>query len=353
MRTEKELARKYAFNINNKEKTQKIKGSGNDFENLNKGFYDEIEKTESKLKTNKNNLSNKKLNVIREMVYTNKSIPDVWKSKLDFHNQIMKLIIKDKKFLSYLGRGREIEKNFIENDHKFLKKNFSQKNIKSKKELYKNLLYKRKPEIINEESDISNKNLFKNKHKKSEFGEKDIKEILEEFKINYKLKENQELEINNSNEKSLMRNFIERKYNSETPNKIVNPFSDIYKLKPEKRKELYRQGIFTNLIPSKTSLTTREKKPLIFQNKLNEDDYSINVSSKNFYKKIKINDPVKFKYLKLIKFHGPYYSFCPPCNNRNIEFYNQLERNQCIKLLNYIRKERSNLLENQNNHSAL
>ena len=75
MLSEKELERKYAYNINNKQKNQTIKGSGNDFEKINKSFYDEIERTDMRLKLNKNNLQNQKLNLVKEMVYTNKSIP--------------------------------------------------------------------------------------------------------------------------------------------------------------------------------------------------------------------------------------------------------------------------------------
>ena len=50
MLSEKELERKYAYNINNKQKNQTIKGSGNDFEKINKSFYDEIERTDMRLK---------------------------------------------------------------------------------------------------------------------------------------------------------------------------------------------------------------------------------------------------------------------------------------------------------------
>ena len=44
--------------------------------------------------------------------------------------------------------------------------------------------------------------------------------------------------------------------------------------------------------------------------------------------------------LENINFYGPFYSYCPPCLNRNLEFYNNLEQNHCLKLIHYIRKIR-------------
>jgi hypothetical protein len=55
---------------------------------------------------------------------------------------------------------------------------------------------------------------------------------------------------------------------------------------------------------------------------------------------VKINNPIIQKNLENINFYGPFYSYCPPCLNRNLDFYNNLEENQCLKLIQYIRKIR-------------
>ena len=362
MLSEKELERKYAYNINNKQKNQQIKGSGNDFEKINKSFYDEIERTDMRLKLNKNNLHNKKLNLVKEMIYTNKSIPICWKKKVNFPKQIMNMFIKDEQFLSYLGRGASTDRilnNDNSNSNKKLKKNLSHKNYFVNKELSINKYYnENQNKSIDEESSemsIGNNHYKKKIFKKNQFSDHEVKQILENYKTNYPLKESliKELNIKKNDKKknSILSKLLSEEQLNKTQKKILNPFIDINKMKPEKRRKLYRQGIFTNLIPQNTSLTTRSKSNIDIKKSLNEDKFiSINLekidsnvlaSTKSFYKKIEINDPIKNKYLKLLKFYGPYYSFCPPCNNRNMEFYNQLERNQCFKLLDYMKKEKN------------
>ncbi len=371
MLSEKELERKYAYNINNKQKNQQIKGSGNDFEKINKSFYDEIERTDMRLKLNKYNLQNQKLNLVKEMVYTNKSIPICWKKKINFKNQIMNMFVQDEQFLTYLGRGGSTERisiNYNLNNNKKLKKNLSHKNYFVNKELSINKFYnENQNKYIDEESSemsIGNNHYKKKIFKKNQFSDHEVKQILENYKTNYPLKESliKELNIKKNDKKknSILSKLLDEKLN-QTQKKLLNPFSEINKMKPEKRRKLFRQGIFTNLIPQNISLTTRSKSNIDIKKSLNEDkfipinlekiDSNILASTKAFYKKIEIKDPIKNKYLKLLKFYGPYYSFCPPCNNRNMEFFNQLDRSQCFNLLNYMKKEnnKNKLIENHIN----
>ena len=371
MLSEKELERKYAYNINSKQKTHQIKGSGNDFEKINKSFYDEIERTDMRLKLNKYNLQNQKLNLVKEMVYTNKSIPICWKKKINFKNQIMNMFVQDEQFLTYLGRGGSTERisiNYNLNNNKKLKKNLSHKNYFVNKELSINKFYNenQNKSIDEESSEMSiGSNYYKKKMlKKNQFSDNEIKQILDDYKTNYPLKETLKKElnikINDKKKNSILSKLLDEKLN-QTQKKLLNPFSEINKMKPEKRRKLYRQGIFTNLIPQNISLTTRSKSNIDIKKSLNEDkfipinlekiDSNILASTKAFYKKIEIKDPIKNKYLKLLKFYGPYYSFCPPCNNRNMEFFNQLDRSQCFNLLNYMKKEnnKNKLIENHIN----
>ena len=338
MLSEKELERKYAYNINNKQKNQTIKGSGNDFEKINKSFYDEIERTDMRLKLNKNNLQNQKLNLVKEMVYTNKSIPICWKKKINFSKQIMNMFIKDEQFLCYLGRGGSTERinDISNNNNKELKKNLSHKNYFLNKELSIN---KYSNDNLNKSIDEESSEMsIGNNHYKKKIFKKKKNSILEKLLCEEKL--------------------------NQTSKKISNPFFDINKMKPEKRRKLYRQGIFINLIPQNISLTTRSKSNINIKQSLNDDKLNSNISekidsnilasTKSFYKKIDIKDPIKNKYLKLLKFYGPYYAYCPPCNNRNMEFYNQLERTQCFNLLNYMKKEKNKKksIENHINFSS-
>ena len=371
MLSEKELERKYAYNINNKQKNQTIKGSGNDFEKINKSFYDEIERTDMRLKLNKNNLQNQKLNLVKEMVYTNKSIPICWKKKINFSKQIMNMFIKDEQFLCYLGRGGSTERinDISNNNNKELKKNLSHKNYFLNKELsinkYSNDNLNKSIDEESSEMSIGNNHYKKKMFKKNLFSDNQIKQILDNYKTNFPLKETliKELNIKKNDKKknSILEKLLCEEKLNQTSKKISNPFFDINKMKPEKRRKLYRQGIFINLIPQNISLTTRSKSNINIKQSLNDDKLNSNISekidsnilasTKSFYKKIDIKDPIKNKYLELLKFYGPYYAYCPPCNNRNMEFFNQLDRSQCFNLLNYMKKEnnKNKLIENHIN----
>lgn len=51
-----------------------------------------------------------------------------------------------------------------------------------------------------------------------------------------------------------------------------------------------------------------------------------------------MKNPLVNRNLESINFYGPYFSYCPPCYNKNIEYYNNLEVNQCVGLLHHIKK---------------
>ena len=105
MKTDINQRRKYAFNINEIKIKKKFQGSLNDFQKLNRGTYDEIESNDMLIKENKQKLKDLKNLAVKEFVYTNKDIPDHWKSKLDYQQNLLKMFTNDTKFLFYLGRG--------------------------------------------------------------------------------------------------------------------------------------------------------------------------------------------------------------------------------------------------------
>ena len=105
MKTDIKQRRKYAFNINEIKIKKKFQGSLNDFQKLNRGTYDEIESNDMYLNENKKKLKQLKNTAVKEFVYTNKDIPDHWKTKLDYKQNLLKMFTTDKNFLFYLGRG--------------------------------------------------------------------------------------------------------------------------------------------------------------------------------------------------------------------------------------------------------
>ena len=110
------LAHKYAVNIN--QIRGPAKTSNLDFKNLNKGFYDDIEKNDVKIKQNQKELKKLKDISLKEFIYTNKEIPDRWKKKVDYEDDLLNLMVKDKNILTYIGTSpkEEITKTKVYSD---------------------------------------------------------------------------------------------------------------------------------------------------------------------------------------------------------------------------------------------
>ena len=378
MKPDKNKRSKYAFNINEIKIKKKFQGSLKDFQKLNRGLYDEIESNDISIKENKAKLKKLKNSSVKEFVYTNKEIPDHWKTKLDYEQSLLKMFVKDKEFLHYLGHGgggdnfrsiKEIEKN---NSPRL---NILNKSPKQKKEF---------PKINNNITTVSPMKTSSNKHlvrntrfkENNNISDKEILGILDEFKNAYPLFE-KEKNQENHNTRENFSNDTDRKSKTFYDNKNIrnsighnnnnfmnnkkNVSIDIHtpinfpaiKQKHNRRQNTFRQNIFTNLLPSgdkygknfgKTmtgfnSCTNFRKKKIDFQNKNNNNIY-LNSDYDFFNKKININNPAVLKYLEGINYFGPYFSYCPPCGNRNLEFYKNLEPNQCLQIIQQIKKNK-------------
>jgi hypothetical protein len=99
MKDGSKLIHKYAFNINEAKKISS--GKFINFANL-KGFYDDIEESNNNIKNKNKDLNIIKSNSVKELIYTNKIIPKVWKNKIDFHNNFLNIISKDHNLINYL-----------------------------------------------------------------------------------------------------------------------------------------------------------------------------------------------------------------------------------------------------------
>ena len=377
---------KYAFNINEINVKKKFQGSLNDFQKLNRGLYDEIENQDISIKDNKNKLKKLKNKTIKEFVYTNKEIPDHWKTKLDYEQDLLKIFVKDKNFLVYLGHGgggdnfrtlKESEKN----------NNISPiSNILSKSP---NIEKKTLPKIESNNrttnsqiKSFSTKQIARNIrfNGKNNYTDKEILGILDDFRNEYPLfdkekeknqgiynsKDNIENENHDIKSKtfyptrnSIFQNAFKNNNNKNLlPNKkkATNDFHPVgsfpnIKQKHNNRQNTFRQNIFTNLLPSNdkykyskalfrkmgSSSANFRKKP---NNYNQNNNIFLNSDSELFDKKVNINNPILLKYLEGISFFGPYFSYCPPCGNRNLEFYKNLEINQCLQIIQQIKKNK-------------
>ena len=417
MLTSNSIKHKYAYNINDSTKAKRVKiGSGSDFLSLNRGFYDDIENKDISIKKNNRLLKKIKSDSLKEFVFTNVQIPNKWRNKLDYQNSVVKILAKDSNFLSYVGRGGNISKNETVSTKMNTRDNFKITGALKKKRMlmtksgtsYSQLFPKidkskasfeekkffgdqtQSKYRIKEDEDMSLKEMensnintisktpfTKSKTKKVVMNEKEIISLLEEFKAAYPIKvpkeEEEQIEKVKKNEKKINKpNLIFSQtfnYNQLLRKNLkYNAKDNFHKIKIKRQRD-FRQNIFNNLIPQKHLV----KNELILKNENNNKDNKDNINNSNkkvkqmnrtvsflnsdfdtFYKKIKINNPVIERNLEYINFYGPFYSYCPPCLNRNLEFYNNLEYNQCLKLIQYIRRiKRKNVLNFKGNSSSL
>ena len=300
------LAQKYALNIN------QLRGPLNtkklDFKNLNIGFYDPIEKDEISIKKIRNELRRVKDSSLREFIYSNKDIPDNWKHKISYGDDILKIMIKDKNVLKYMGSENKDEQSMIKNNNDKKTNNLKTRNIQyenekilpdiknSTEQKYKindsgvsqQIIDSEKAQgkIIAEENNIilspSKLKKFNPKSKqKKYYNEKEINNILEDFKANYPIKQKlkelyEKTNYYTSSQKNNL-NLSKSRDNNTTRNKFSNSFVKTNKnefdkeLKSNrnifyktiknqqifKRKNVIRQNVFNNLISNRESFMSK------------------------------------------------------------------------------------------------
>ena len=336
--------KKYAFNINDINKDKKIKGSALDFDKLNKGLYDQLELDDKTIKSDEEKLKDVKNKSLKEFIYTNKEIPSQWKNKLDYQPNLLKIFVKDRNLLRYMGNGgpsnilkiRKIKEKKVKIPR--MKKISEEKTLTEKEE--------------QEKTSTTIMKATNNKiNKKHQYKDKEILGILEDFKSAYPILIK---EKNNNNEidKDTNSFIIDDKkiktfYKTNTHYEIrhkkkILSFPNL-KLTSQKRQNTFRQNIFTNLLPShwkfiKGTKLEGNKTQSHFSFIKDRKDIYLNSGNDLFNKKIIIDNPMILKYLEGINFYGPYFSYCPPCGNKNLEFYTNLEQKQFLKIIQQIKK---------------
>lgn len=62
----------------------------------------------------------------------------------------------------------------------------------------------------------------------------------------------------------------------------------------------------------------------------------------NYGKGVEIKNPKIKQLLKDIDYYGPYYSHCPSCLNKNLEFYTNMDTERAVTILKYLKNEKIN-----------
>ena len=298
-----------------------------------KNLNDEIELKEIQIKETTKSLNNIKTNSLKEFVYANRTIPQIWKNKFNYQNQVLELFVKDKNFLSYVGNSSGSNEN-AKSATKLYKPKYRLKNYNrpySYRE--RNPIVKMQEEssfpISRNESSLNQKS--KLNHQKN--NEKRLNNVFDSlqnlFPIKGKLKELFPEEIL----KSI--NMKNKEINNKDKLKLNSP-----EMKKDKRRNIFRQNIFVNLIPQKNKNKSKRTQSAIMRSgyKKNKDIF--------FKKKLNIKNETIMKNLESINFFGPYYSYCPPCGNRNVDFYKNLDKEKLIQIIQLIKKIKYKTSEN-------
>ena len=364
----------YAYNINNSpNSTNKKKMS---FNSLEKNFYEDLINSDINIRNYRQSLNEIKSKSIKESIYSNKIVPNTWRSMLGYQNQIYRVIDKDPSFAFYIGRTQKED-----NNNNF----FEAQKLRSLNET-QNTENKKLPDFIKEY-------LSKKDDKEiSSYESKDKKELSKSSQIDTKKDEDKSNVVNKRFKTKLSQIYQRgsvRENNLVIDEKIVSSKLDEYRAKYDLNKYMYeiknkrmgdmKQKTYTkNLIDRDTNyrlyLKTRTHsdkervlRASIYYNLLSKDDKqesnfpfksnslkkrlkpinkstssgSFNFKHNNeFDKVIEITNPKIKRDLELINYYGPLYTHCKICHNRNLEFYQNSEPNQTLKLLHFIKRRR-------------
>jgi hypothetical protein len=353
----------YAYNINNSPNNTKTKKIS--FNTLSKNFYEDLITSDMNIKNNRLILNKIKSKSIKESIYTNKMVPSSWRTMLGYQNHVYRVIDKDPAFAVYLGRSQK-ENNgnkFFEAQHlksvndsqsyeqkpipDFIKKYLAQpedvlnssevknnENEKKIKDDEKNkdddkIKINRRPSQLYQKGIMFDKNLI--------VDDKLISSKLDEYRTKYDLNKYM-YDIKNK------RNLDKEKQlnNILTPNprERETNYRQFLKTRTQNDKEhVLKSSIYYNLISKdndkmklRSSLQKKNLKPII-------NPRSLYLHHNNeFDKVIEITNPKIKRDLELINYYGPLYTHCKLCNNRNLEFYQNSEPNQTLKLLHFLKR---------------
>ena len=367
------IEKKYAFNIDLKRSAGLVEKTLN-FEKMNRGFYDDLIETDDLLKQKKNNLTKTKNFSIKESIYSNRRIPQSWRNKISYYNELYKTMSKDKYFVSYLGKGGENINAYstMTQTQPNLTSDLSIKN--SDKNKFLNTISVKSPSN-EKDNNLTTKNMFYNANNKSSGAyaklynqiaeNRKIHNILEEFKTNFPLtlptipklttnetdKNENKLLITQTNDKKETTSNLtteekeEKKSNLSDSKTKPKPVYRRRKKGELTKAEVFKSTLYNNLLPpgdyvnEETKKELKKKKKQLSVENFNENKYLFS-SAEAFNKKITITNPKIEEKLQDINYWGPHYSHCPPCFYKNMYFYENMEKNQCYKLLNYIKKVR-------------
>ena len=302
----------------------------NSVNNIDKMFpkkktnYDVIERKDIELNYIKNKTTDIKTNSIKQFIYSNKNIPKVWKTKKNFKNLVLQIFANDNNFIKYLGNNAENDINLTSNVNTKRPKTSKIAERKAKNFTFnRNQQPKRKIRLaMSPQAEMEN--IFDDLNEKYP-----IKKTLFNLFPYYNFDEKK-------SDKKISYSF--NNYSSLRNSKLVE--NSIAKSKLRKIKKM-EKNIYNNLFPNNKPFTPITNK--ISKNQNIDFDFKRKNRIKLMQKEL--NDPRVFNLLNSLNLYGPYFSYCPYCYKKNIDFYKNIGKKQCISLLNYIKEDNNKQFE--------
>ena len=355
----KKYSKIYAYNINNQNLGMPKQIA---FKNLDKDFYEDIINSDLGIKKIKKNLEGIKDGTIKESVYTNREIPDVWKTKLTYRQEVHDAISNDDNFAKYIGSSNEEEKVDFDFDNKlntFSSTYYTNENDDSRKLSRNNFLnfantsktfydnndsISKKNDSFTERSDtkrVTKKKFFSTFNQSNNINDKLIASKLDEYKLKFDMKafmneiRNKRIAEGKDSELKSLPNFLKERKN--------NYRMYLKALIQNERVKVLKQTIYVNLLPSKDKLDDidiEKNKKKKFSMDLPNKIKFLDSGSPEYDNPPKITNPRVRRDLELIDYYGPKYVHCKYCHRRNLEYYENAEPNQCLKLTRYLKKVR-------------
>ena len=268
-------------------------------------------------------------------VYANRKVPDTWKNKMNYSNDMLNLLSKDTSLIKYLGKGNGINQR---------------RPVTAKERTFKSSVNTVRNDsglnsITEKEETSTNRTVSFYSTNKKEIDDKEILAILEDFRNAYPIKEKthkeEEKNSTKNNNKSLYGISFGSLHNAfgfgpsmkKTVYGGINAFTNMRK---QQKQRIFQRSIYTKILPETSTNIKSTQRPSSAIN--SHKEYGKFLNSGSIEPKKFIQSPIIQKELESINFFGPYYSYCPPCSNRNIDYYNNLPQNKCIDMINVIKK---------------
>ena len=332
---------------------------------VKKDFDEDLINLDTLIKKYNNNINKIKDESIKEFVYTNKAIPIKWKKIKDYQGIAIKSLIKNPDFLSYVGSERKdkekinirpkinnasnrkskIYLKFRSFSSSFYKINQNDSKLNSGTKLKRNRCMTPSNSINHLNKELSSKKdlnnvfsdyeiMFPIKHKLKQLYPKRLLSPINERNIDF----NESYNEHGSPNKIEIKNHINKIIKN---NKKSNNLIRRNELSLKKKKNILNSNIYSKLISFSDSKNKKYQKLFLSnENSIKEKNNNIflNDNSEIFYKKKNFNNKIIKTLLESINNFGPYYSYCPPCKKKNIDFYNILRKDTSIQLIKFLKK---------------